>query len=181
MKIIKKKFKRKPCCFLDRDGVLNYDTGYVSKIKDFKWRPGVKKAIKFLNKKNYYVIVISNQAGIAHGYFKEDDLAQLTNYIQNELLKQSSFINKFYYCFYHPDAKIKKYKKKSIFRKPETGMLNLAFKNFSINRKKSFFIGDRVTDKICAKKMKLKFYFPKKNLYNQVKNIINASENLTNN
>ena len=177
-KIVKKILKKKiPCCFLDRDGVLNYDTGYVSKINDFKWRPGVKKAINFLNKNNYYVIVISNQAGIAHGYFSENDLNKLTIYIKKELSKYYAHIDKFYYCFYHPNAKIKKNQKKSIFRKPDVGMLKLAFKNFNIIKKKSFFIGDRITDKLCARKVNLKFYFPEENLFKQVKNIINNSKN----
>jgi D-glycero-D-manno-heptose 1,7-bisphosphate phosphatase len=157
---------------LDRDGVINYDYNYIYKIKDFIWRPGVKKAIKLLNKKNYLVIVVSNQAGVAHGFFKEKHVKNLTNYINKDLVRMGAHIDKFYYCFYHPKAKIKKYKKKSIFRKPGAGMISQAFKEFSIYKKKSFFIGDRATDKICAKKKNIRFYYAKSDLLTQLKKIL---------
>ena len=170
--VVLKNVNKKPCCFLDRDGVINYDYNYIHKIKDFKWRPGVKKAIKFLNKKNYLVIVISNQAGVAHGFFEEKHVNNLSNYIKRDLESIGAHIDKFYYCFYHPKAKIKKYKKKSIFRKPGAGMINQAFKEFLIYKNKSFFIGDRITDKICAKKKNIKFYYAKKDLFIQIKKIL---------
>ena len=167
-----KKIDKKPCCFLDRDGVINHDFNYIYKIKDFKWKTGVKKAIKFLNKKKYLVIVISNQAGVAHGFFKEKHVKILTNYINKDLETADAYIDKFYYCFYHPTAKVKKYKKRSLLRKPEAGMLNQAFKDFLILKNKSFFIGDRLIDKICAKKKNLKFYYAEKNLFKQIKKIL---------
>ena len=128
----------KPCCFLDRDGVLNNDTGYVYKIKNFKWKRNIFKAIKFLNDNNYYVIVITNQAGIAHGYFKEQDVENLHNYINTKLFEKGAHIDKFYYCPFHEQAKILKYKKRTNYRKPGNGMLLEALRDFRIKKNKSF-------------------------------------------
>lgn len=159
----------KPCCFLDRDGVLNIDTGYVYKINNFKWKRNIFKAIKFLNDNNYYVIVITNQAGIAHGYFKEQDVENLHNYINAKLFEKGAHIDKFYYCPFHEQAKILKYKKKTNYRKPGNGMLLQALRDFKIKKNQSFFIGDQKSDEICAKKTNVKFQFAKSSILNIVK------------
>jgi len=158
------KLIKRPCCFLDRDGVINYDYGYVNKIRDFKWKPGIKKFIKSLKDLNFYVIVITNQAGVAHGYFDEHQINKLHHYINFELLKYGTFINSFYYCPYHPEAAKKKYKKKTNLRKPGNGMLLKAFKDFNINKRKSFFVGDKDTDRKCAKKSNIKYFDGSKNI-----------------
>ena len=87
--------------FLDRDGVLNYDTGYVYRVKDFKWKKNVHEAIKYLNLKKYLVIIISNQSGIGRGYYKEKDLKKLNLWIQKKLKSKKAFINKFYHAPYY--------------------------------------------------------------------------------
>jgi D-glycero-D-manno-heptose 1,7-bisphosphate phosphatase len=166
------KIKYKPCAYLDRDGVINYDRGYVVKKKDFKWRQGAKEAIKYLNDNNYYVIIVSNQAGIAHGYYNANDVENLHDYISQELDNIGAHIDKYYYSPYHPNAKLKKFRKKSDCRKPNSGMLKKSFKDFSINKKKSFFIGDNVSDSKCANKENIKFFFAKNSLFKQVKRII---------
>ena len=79
--------KDRKIAFLDRDGVLNYDYGYVHKIKDFKWKK-MLKAIKYLNDNNYLVVIVSNQSGIGRGYYKEADLKKLHSWIQVELKKK---------------------------------------------------------------------------------------------
>ena len=89
------------CIFLDRDGVLNTDKGYVGFLKDFEWTPSAIKAIRYLNKKNYNIFVISNQSGIARGFFKEKDVENLHSYMRNFLLKEKLYINKIYFCPYH--------------------------------------------------------------------------------
>jgi len=166
------KIKLKPCAYLDRDGVINYDKGYVVKREDFKWRQGAKEAIKYLNDNNYYVIVISNQAGIAHGYYSAKDVENLHDYISQELDNIGAHVDKYYFSPYHPKAKIKKFRKISDCRKPNSGMLKKSFEDFFINKKKSFFIGDNVSDNECANKENIKFYFAKNSLFKQVKTII---------
>ena len=87
--------------FLDRDGVLNHDTGYVHKIKDFKWKKNVFEAIRFLNTNKYLVIIISNQSGIGRGYYTEKSLKKLNMWIQKQLKKKKAYINKFYHAPYY--------------------------------------------------------------------------------
>ena len=170
-KIIKKVF-RKPCCYLDRDGVINIDKGYVGFKQDFVWKQGVKRAIKFLNDNNYFVIVITNQAGVAHGYFKEKDIKNLHEYIDDELRKIGAHIDDYYFSPFHPNAKIKKYRKNSNYRKPNSGMLRKSFMDYQIIKSKSFFIGDKVTDEICSKKENISFFYNKNSLFKQVKEIL---------
>ena len=167
-----KKVTRKPCCYLDRDGVINVDKGYVGFKRDFVWKKGVKKAIKFLNDNNYLVIVITNQAGVAHGYYKEKDIKNIHGYIDDELRKIGAHIDHYYFSPFHPNAKIKKYKKNSNYRKPNSGMLKKSFKDYQIDKFKSFFIGDRDTDEMCAKKENITFFYYKNSLYKQVKDIL---------
>jgi D,D-heptose 1,7-bisphosphate phosphatase len=159
----------KNCCFLDRDGTINFDKGYVYKIKDFKWKKDSIKAIKFLNDNNYYVIVITNQSGIARGYFKENDVENLHRYINTKLFEKGAHIDKFYYCPFHEQAKILKYKKRTNYRKPGNGMLLEALRDFKIKKNQSFFIGDQKSDEICAKKTSIKFEFAKGSILNIVK------------
>ena len=121
------------------------------------------------NDNNYYVIVITNQAGIAHGYFTEQDVENLHNYINAKLFEKGAHIDKFYYCPFHEEAKILKYKKKTNYRKPGNGMLLQALRDFKIKKNQSFFIGDQKSDEICAKKTNVKFQFAKSSILNIVK------------
>lgn len=160
--------------FLDRDGVINEDIGYLYKKSQFKWLPGVKRAIKLLNEKKYKVIVISNQAGVGKGYIKPKFLNELNIWINKNLSKCKAKIDKFYYCPYHVNAIIKKYKQDSYDRKPKPGMIKKAIKKYNLDKKKCFMIGDRKKDYLAAKKVNIKFTYQKKNLYNQVKKLINV-------
>ena len=82
------KFKKiKKACFLDRDGVINEDIGYLYRVEDFKWIEGAIEAIKYLKKKNFLIIVISNQSGVERGFYKKEDVKKLHNWINNELKK----------------------------------------------------------------------------------------------
>ena len=163
-------FKR-PAIFLDRDGVINYDFGHVYKFKDFKFRPHVLSALKFLNKKKYYIFIVTNQSGIAKGFYSEQLFLKLHKKIRSFLSKENIFIDDIQYAPYHKDAKIKKYKKNSLLRKPGNLMLKNIMNEWHVNTKKSFMIGDQISDQIAAKKSKLYFEFVKKDLLNQVKKI----------
>ncbi len=165
--------KKTKIAFLDRDGVINSGKvkgGYVGQIKDFKWLNGVKKAIQYLKSKNYKVVIVTNQSGIARGYFSIKDVHKLHKYLKEELLKFGTTVDKIYFCPYHKDGVIKKYKKISNLRKPGIGMFLKTNKIWKVDRKKSFMIGDQITDLEFAKKAKIKGYlYNEKNLYKFVK------------
>ena len=103
--------------FFDRDGVLIKNYGYVFEPTKVKWLKGSISAIKFLNKKKIKVAVITNQSGIAKGYFTEKDLEKFHLFLNKNLKTYGAKIDDFFHCPYHPNAKIKKYRKKTNLRK----------------------------------------------------------------
>jgi D-glycero-D-manno-heptose 1,7-bisphosphate phosphatase len=167
----------KPAVFLDRDGVINYNDGYVFKKKDFKFRPGVIKGLKLLCKNNYYIFIVTNQAGIGKKIFTIDNFTKLHLYIKKRLQNENIFIDNVSFSPFHPNAKIKKYKKNSSTRKPGNLMIEKIKRQWHLNLKKSFMIGDQNSDKICARKSGLYFEFAKKNFYTQSKSIIRKINN----
>ena len=169
MKKLKKIKKR--AVFLDRDGTINYDYGYVHKFSSFKFRKSVIKGLKYLSKKKYLLLIVTNQAGIAKGKFKMKDLFTLHNKLKTFLKKRNVYINDIEFCPYHPKGIIKKYKKKSAYRKPGNLMIKKLKKKWNINIKKSFMIGDKKSDKLAALRSGLYFEYAKKNFYKQVKEI----------
>ena len=170
-KFLIKEFK-KPAVFLDRDGVLNYDKQYVHKFQDFEWRPGAIKALKYLNDNNYYIFIVSNQAGIGRGIYKENDFINLHKKINIFLKSKNIFIDDIVFCPHHPVHGKGKYKINCRFRKPQNQMIEKLKKNWLINSNKSFMIGDKITDEIASKKSKIKFFYAEENLYKQVIKII---------
>ncbi len=159
--------------FFDRDGVLIKNYGYVYKIKYLKWLKGSISAIKYLNKKKIKVVVVTNQSGVAKGYYSEKDVIFFHKFMNKILKKNSAKIDKFIYCPYHPKAKILKYKKNSNLRKPNNGMIKLGLKKYKLNFLNAFMIGDKKSDYLAAKKSKINFEY-KKNcaLNSQIKKII---------
>ena len=159
--------------FLDRDGVINssnFNNGYIGSLKYFKWVRGAIKAIKFLNEKKYKVVVVTNQSGVARGFFKIKDVKKIHSYIQKKLKENDAKIDAFYFCPFHKDGIIKKYKKDSTLRKPRIGMFRLAQKRWKIDKKSSFMIGDQKTDAEFANRAKIKGYlFNQKDLYKFIK------------
>ena len=159
--------------FLDRDGVINsnkLNNGYIGSLKHFKWVLGAIKAIKYLNKKNYKVVVVTNQSGVARGFFTIEDVKKIHSYIQKKLNENDAKIDEFYFCPFHKDGIIKRFKKDSLLRKPNIGMFLLAKKRWNVDKKNSFMIGDQKTDIEFAKKAKINGYlFNQKNLYKFIK------------
>jgi D,D-heptose 1,7-bisphosphate phosphatase len=170
-KKIKIKFK-KPAVFLDRDGVINHDIGYLHKEKDLRFRPGVLKGLKYLIKKNYYIFIVTNQAGIAKGIYTEVEFIKFHRKIKTKLEKINIFFNDVQYSPYHPKALIKKYKKNSLMRKPGNKMIENIKSNWDLDIKKSIMIGDKFTDMLAAQKSKIKFFFAKPNFYKQIKSLV---------
>ena len=160
--------------FLDRDGVINKSDGYILNFKNFKFLPGVKKAIKYANIKKYLVIIITNQSGIGRSYFSENDLNNIHIQMKKELNNyKGAYVDDIYFAPYFPKSKYKKYRINKNDRKPGNGMLLKAIKKWNVDIYSSFFIGDKVTDRYAAKKTNIKFYFKKKmTLYKQLKLIL---------
>ncbi len=161
----------KPAVFLDRDGTINYDDGYTHKFSNFKFKPHVINGLKFLCKKKYLVFIVTNQAGIAKGKFKLKDLHKLHKSMIKYLKKKGIYITDIEFCPYHPNALIKKYKKKTNYRKPGNLMLKKLIKKWNVDKENSFMLGDRISDKIAAKKTSLYFEYPKYDFCQQVKKI----------
>ena len=140
----------RPAAFLDRDGVLNVDTGYVHRPDQFQWIPGAQAAIKRLNQAGYLVFVISNQAGVARGLFSEDDVQALHRWIAGEIEAAGARIDAFEYCPDHPEAKVERYRRESSRRKPAPGMILDCMARFAVDRTQSFLIGDKDIDMQAA-------------------------------
>ena len=162
---------KKKAVFLDRDGTINYDYKYVHKFTNFKFRKNVIKGLKYLYNKKYLIFIVTNQAGIAKGKFKVSDLRILHKKLINYLKKKNIIISKIEYCPYHPKGIIKKYKKRTNYRKPGNMMIKKILKKWNIDIKKSFMLGDKLSDKQAANKTGLYFEYVKNDFYLQIKKI----------
>lgn len=125
--------------FLDRDGVINIDKNYVHKIEDFEFIDGVKEALKYFQNLGYILIIVTNQSGIGRGYYRQEDFEKLTNWMIDELEKDKIFIKKVYFCPHRPDENCD-------CRKPNPKMILDAAKEFNVDLKKSWMIGDKESD-----------------------------------
>lgn len=167
------------CFFFDRDGVLIKNYGYLCDKNKIKWLKGAIKAIKILNDKKIKVAIVTNQSGVARGYFNENQLKEFHYYMNLIIKKKRARINHFFYCPYHPKGKIKRYSKISNLRKPNNGMLINALKKFNLNPSDCFMIGDQKSDYLCAKKTKIPFEYKKNySLEIQVNNILQRLDDL---
>ena len=160
--------------FLDRDGVINKENGYVLKYSQFFFLSGVKEAIRYINNKNYLVIILTNQSAIGQGFLTEQRLNKIHQKMMKELFNNTrSKIDDIYFAPYFKKSKYQKYRKNSEDRKPNIGMFKKALKKWNIDIKKSFFIGDKKTDYLASKKAHIKFFYRDKgSFYKQVRRII---------
>ena len=137
---------------LDRDGVINVEKSYLHKIEDFEYEKNVVEGLLKLRDLGYRFAIITNQAGIARGYYTEEDYLKLQSFIEDDLFKKGIKIEKSYFCPHHPNV-TGKYGIECDCRKPNTGNFELAVKEFDIDVKNSFMIGDKITDLIPAEKL----------------------------
>lgn len=170
-KIIPKLFF-KPAVFLDRDGVINEDLGYVHNFKNFIFKRNNLSILKKLSEKKFYMFIITNQSGIARGYYSEEKFINFQRKINLLLQKKNVIIHDTQYCPYYSKSKIKKYKRNSTLRKPNNGMFIEIKKNFIFNANKSFLIGDQEIDELMAKKSRLTFFYSDKKLKRNINSII---------
>ena len=137
---------KRPAVFFDRDGVLNEDNGYVCEISKLKWIDGAREAVKAANDAGYLVFVVSNQSGVARGFFEEHHVQALHKWMAADLARIGAHIDAFEYCPYHPDAVIERYRKVSYRRKPAPGMITDLLERFPVDLSRSILIGDKPTD-----------------------------------
>lgn len=142
---------KKKIIFLDRDGVINYDYGYVSKIDNFEFIEGVFEACKYFQKLNYEIIIVTNQSGIGRGYYNEKEFYTLTQWILDRFKEHEINILKVYFCPHSPEEKCS-------CRKPNIGMIENACKDFDIDLDNSWLIGDKITDIQTAINANIKNY-----------------------
>ncbi|MBD3259013.1 D-glycero-beta-D-manno-heptose 1,7-bisphosphate 7-phosphatase [Candidatus Woesearchaeota archaeon] len=132
--------------FLDRDGTINVDTGYLHKKKDFELIPGVIEALAELSKTDFKIIIITSQSGIGRGYFTEEDYYNLTEYMLSLMREKGIKIDGMYFCPHHPEKAVGKYKIVCDCRKPKIGMIECAAAEHDIDLSQSYVIGDKTAD-----------------------------------
>jgi D-glycero-D-manno-heptose 1,7-bisphosphate phosphatase len=141
---------QRPALFLDRDGVLNVDHGHVGSIERFEWIDGAIDTVRRANDMGWLVFVVTNQAGVAKGYYDEDAVQELHRFMQTELLAHGAHIDEYRYCPYHPEGVIEHYRRQSDDRKPRPGMLLDLMERWPVDKGASLMVGDKESDVAAA-------------------------------
>jgi D,D-heptose 1,7-bisphosphate phosphatase len=149
---------RRPAVFFDRDGVLNYDTGYIFEPSKLKWIDGAREAIKAVNDAGYFAFVVSNQSGVARGLYQECDIHSLHRWMADEMASVGAHIDAFEYCPDHPEGTVEQYRRVSDRRKPAPGMITGLLRRFPVNAEDSILIGDKAIDMKAAQAAGLRGY-----------------------
>lgn len=140
----------RPAVFLDRDGTINEQMGYINHISRFQLLPGVGAAIARLNRQGMPVVVVTNQSGLARGYFPAALLEAVHEKMFRGLAEAGAHIDALYLCPHHPEAKEARYRQACDCRKPKTGMLEQAARELGLDLARSYVIGDRWSDLRCG-------------------------------
>ena len=139
-----------PALFLDRDGVINVDHGYVHRIEDFEFMPGIFELCRAAKARGHKLVVVTNQAGIGRGLYTEADFHTLTDWMKARFAKQGAPLDGVYFCPTHPTAGVGAYRVESGFRKPGPGMLLQAARELALDMAASTMVGDKPSDVIAA-------------------------------
>ena len=137
---------RRSAVFFDRDGVLNIDKAYVHKVEDFEWVAGAREAIKLCNDRGYLTFVVTNQAGVARGYYGIEAIHALHDWMSADLAETGAHIDEFQYCPYHEEGVVAEWRKASDRRKPAPGMILDCLKGWPVRKESSLLVGDRPHD-----------------------------------
>lgn len=160
----------KKAVFLDRDGVINVDKGYVSKIEDFVWCDGVFEALLELIKLGYDLFIVTNQSGIGRGYYTLDDFERLNSYMLNELYKKGIEIKKVYFCPHAPEQNCS-------CRKPSPQMILRAAGEFAVDLKNSVLVGDKPSDIEAGKAANVEHLYKIGDEFSSLKEVVNFLKN----
>ena len=136
----------KGAVFVDRDGTISEEVGYISDLDQFRLMSKSAEAIKLINESGLKIIVITNQAGVARGYFPEEMVRHVHNKMEKLLSEHGAYLDGIYYCPHHPEGVIEAYRKTCECRKPASGLLKRASKDHGIDLAASYVVGDKVTD-----------------------------------
>jgi D-glycero-D-manno-heptose 1,7-bisphosphate phosphatase len=139
---------RRPAIFFDRDGVLNHDDNYVGSPDRVRWTEGAKQAVRLANDLGYYVFVVTNQAGVARGFYDEGAVQSLHRWMAGELRKDGASVDDWRYCPFHPEGSVERYRSAHPWRKPEPGMILDLMESWPVEREGSALFGDQESD--CA-------------------------------
>ena len=165
-------------CLLDRDGVLNVDKDYLHQAEDVEWVPGSREAVAWLNRQGFQVVVVTNQSGVARGFFTEDTVRMFHDWMASEIKKTGGEIAAFYYCPHLPGAAVKQYDADCSCRKPKPGMILQALGDFNVQPGNAFLIGDSPRDLEAAEAAGVKGYlYTGGNLLDLVQRVVKSKQN----
>lgn len=150
--------KTRNVLFLDRDGVINVDVGYLSDPAQLEFIPGAIEAMKEAQTRGYDIIVVTNQSGVARGYYTEEDVQALHAEMSRRLEAEGVHILAYYYCPHHPEGTVEEYKKACDCRKPNPGMLTKAIEEWHVDVDSSFLVGDKPSDVEAAEAIGMRAY-----------------------
>lgn len=138
--------KQRPAVFLDRDGTINVEREYLYKIEEFEYMDGAVEGLRRLQSWGYLLVIVTNQSGIARGYYDECDFRRLTDWMLSDLEKRGIHIDGVYFCPHHPEGELEKYRMDCDCRKPKTGLFYRAAQELDIDLCRSIAIGDKPRD-----------------------------------
>ena len=141
---------RRPALFLDRDGVLNVDRGWVGTRERFEWMPGAIEAVRRATAKGWHVFIVTNQSGVARGFYDEAAVRDLHNWMRGAILAAGGTIDDVRYCPFHPEAPLPAYRQASDWRKPAPGMIEDLIRVWRLDRQRCVLVGDQPTDLAAA-------------------------------